>query len=538
MAGIPEIIKILINHNQNNMMRSNFISTAIVFLLMNVLLSTSVFGCFAVIVGKDASHDGSVLFGHLEQNGGLRNLSYRYVPRIQYEPGDVVQLHRGGTWPQPEETYSYLWTSNIGTEFADGYFNEWGVAVASDACATREDPYDELVERGQITDGGIGYKLRRLIAQRSRTAREGVEVATELLDHFGYASSGRTYVIADANEAWVLGVAAGKNWIAQRVPDDGIVLLPNVHIIGAEADLSDTENVIASEGLVDYAISRGWYDPDSGEPFSFREAFNRPAREGSFMDENGVDPRQWFSQSLVHGDLIDLPADQQLPFALYPDRKFDVMDVANIIRSHGHIEGQDPDMALSYRLGMEDGVSPHDRDGGGSGQICSGTSQELVVYQLRNWMPTEIGSVGWRTTAAPCGSVLVPWYAGINETPSAYYKPWPLEDALDVDFQFNPPEGTFNYDPENAFDVFNGLENMIDLNYARNIEIVREEWDAIEQEQFNMQPSIEKVALELYEKDRELAVSFLTGYSNYRAVHALEKAKDLLNHLKTIHWAH
>ncbi len=520
------------------MKRSNLIITAFVFFLMNILVSTSVFGCFAVIVGKDASTDGSVLFGHLEQNGGLRNLSYRYVPRIQYEPGDVVQLRRGGTWPQPEEAYAFRWTSNIGTEFADGYFNEWGVAVASDACATREDSYEELVERGQITDGGIGYKLRRLIAQRSRTAREGVEVATELLNHFGYASSGRTYVIADADEAWVLGVAAGKNWIAQRVPDDGIVLLPNVHIIGAEADLSDTENVIASEGLVDYAISRGWYDPDSGEPFSFREAFNRPAREGSFMDENGVDPRQWFSQSLVKGELIELPADGQLPFALYPDRKFDVMDVTNIIRSHGHIEGQDPDMTLSYRLGMEEGVSPHDRDGGGSGQICSGTSQELVVYQLRNWMPTEIGSVGWRTTAAPCGSVLVPWYAGINKTPAPYYKPWPLEDALDVEFQFNPPEGTFDYDPENAFDVFNALENMIDLNYARNIEMVREEWDAIEQEQFDMQEAIEKLALELYEQDKDLAVSFLTGYSNYRAIHALEKAKELLNQLKTIHWAH
>jgi len=520
------------------MNKSDLFLKAIVFLFIHSIAVSGVFACFTVVVGKDASTDGSVLFGHLEQNGGLRNLSYRYVPRMQHEPGSMVKLHRGGTFPQASETYAFLWTSNPGAEFADGYFNEWGVAVASDACATREDSYDEVVARGDLTDGGIGYKFRRIIAQRARTAREGVDIAIELLDRFGYAASGRTYIIADANDAWMIGVVRGKHWIAQRVPDNAVVLLPNVHIIGAEADLSDAQNVLASEGLVEYTISRGWYDPESGEPFSFREAFNRPAPEGSFMDENGVDPRQWFSQSMVLNELIEIPASEQLPFALYPDRKFSVRDVANIIRSHGHTEGQDPDMSLSYALGMPDNASPHHRGSRGEGLICSSTSQELVVYQLRNWLPAEIGAVAWRTTAAPCGSVLVPWYAGINRTPSAYYKQWPLEQALDVEFQFNPPPGAFDYDPANAFDVFNALENMIDLNYPRNIEMVRSHWDPFEQDQYAMQPAIEEVALGLMETDRELAVRFITGYSNYRAMKALEMATELLNRLKTTHWAH
>lgn len=492
--------------------------------------------CFAVIVGKDASADGSVLFGHLEQNGGLRNLSYRYVPRMEHVPGSMVHLRRGGKWPQANETYAYLWTSNPGVEFSDGYFNEFGVAISSDACRTREDTYDELVARGDIVDGGIGYKLRRIVAQRAKTAREGVDIATELLNYFGYAASGRTYIIADANEAWLLGVVRGKHWIAQRVPDDAIVLLPNVHIIGPEADLSDTDNVLASEGLVEYAISRGWYNPDSGEPFSFRDAFNLPPYEGSFMDEYGVDPRQWFSQSLVKNELIELPAEQQLPFALYSEHLFTISDVANIIRSHGHIDGQEPDMSLSYALGMPTDASPHHLPG--TGAICSSTSQELVVYQLRNWLPAEVGSVAWRTTAAPCGSVLVPWYAGITSTPKPYYKDWPLDQALDISFQFNPPPGAFNYDPDNAFDVFNALENMIDLNYPTNIKWVRERWDPFEAEQFAMQPAIEEVALKLLKDDPELARTFLTNYSNTRAIQALEAAKEMLNHLKTIHWAH
>ncbi len=520
------------------MKKISLLISAMALVMSLLLFHSASFACFTVVVGKDASKDGSVLFGHLEQNGGLRNMGYRHVPRMQHEPGSVVRLHRGGTWPQAAETYAFLWTSNPGAEFADGYFNEWGVAIASDACATREDSYEDLVKRGDIVDGGIGYKLRRIVAQRARTAREGLDIATELLDHFGYAASGRTYIIADANEVWMLGVAAGKHWIAQRVPDDAIVLLPNVHIIGPEADLNDRENVRASRGLVEYATSRGWYDPASGEPFSFREAFNRPPSQGSFMDEQGVDPRQWFSQSLVLNELIELPAMEQLPFALFPDRKFDVTDVANIIRSHGHMEGQEPDMSLSYALGMQESGSPHHVGSRGAGLICSSTSQELVVYQLRSWMPTEVGSVAWRTTAAPCGSVLVPWYAGITETPSAYYKNWPLEQALDVEFHFSPPAGTFNYDPQNAFDVFNALENMIDLNYQRNIKMVRESWDRFEQDQFVMQPHIEEIAQRLMNEDSELAIRFLTEYSNFRALKALEMAKEKLNHLKTIHWAH
>lgn len=510
--------------------------TSIIFLIITLLAAQSAYGCFAVVVGKDASHDGSVIFGHLEQNSGLRNLNYRYIPRMQHEPGSVVNMRRGGTWPQVEETYAFLWTSNPGVEFSDGYFNEWGVAIASDATRTREDSYDDLVERGDITDGGIGYMLRRLVAQRSKTAREGVDVATELLDHFGYASSGRTYIIADADEAWMLSAVRGKHWIATRIADDAVVLLPNVNIIGEETDPDENDDVMTSDGLVDYAIERGWYDPDSGEPFSFRKAFNREAAEGSFRDEQGVDPRQWYSHSLVKDELIDLPADEQLPFALYPDRSFDVMDVVNLLRSHGHQEGQEPDLSMSHALGMPEDASPHHEPGTGS--ICSGRTQELVVYQLRNWMPAEVGSVAWRTTAAPCGSVLVPWYAGINKTPDAYHKPWPVEDALDLEFQFDPPEGAFDYDPENAFDVFNALENMIDLDYPNYIEMVREEWDTFEDEQFAMQEAIEETAIQLLEEDQELGVTFLTNYSNQRAIIALEKAKEMLNHLKTINWAH
>jgi len=176
--------------------------------------------CFTILVGKKASADGAVLFGHNEQNGGRRIINYRYIPRIKHKPGDRLTLKNGGFLPEVEETYAMLWQQNPGVAFGDSYFNEWGVVVASDSCGTKENSFKELVERGDITDEGIGYMLRRLVAQRAKTAREGVRIAGELLNRFGYSDSGRSLIIADPNEAWVLSIARGKRWIAQRCPDD------------------------------------------------------------------------------------------------------------------------------------------------------------------------------------------------------------------------------------------------------------------------------------------------------------------------------
>ncbi len=484
--------------------------------------------CFAVLVGKKASADGSVLFGHNEQNGGRRIINYWYVPRMQHPEGTEVVLKNGGRLPQVEETYAMLWLQNPEVEFGDSYFNEWGVAVSSDACPTREDSYSELAERGDITDGGIGYMLRRLVAQRAKTAREGVRIAGGLLNRFGYTSSGRSLIIADPDEAWVVGIARGKHWIAQRCPDDEVVLLPNIHIIGPEADLQDKENVMASPGLVEYAVERGWYDPTGGHPFSFKDVYGAPPREKSFRAQYGVDPRQWYAQGLVKGEQIDLDAVESLPFSVQPGSKMTVASVAEVLRSH--LEGTEFETTENGQAG-----SPH-KIRSPAARICGPTTQEGAVYQLRNWMPAEIGCVAWRALAAPCTSVLTPWYLGMTAVPPRYQKPGDVREELDIHKHFNYPKERFDFDPDFAFDVFNALENLVDEDYKRAVKIVRAEWDAFEKHQFAVQEAVEETALKLHQQDPDLAAAFLTDYSVSRAALALLKAEELVNQLKTLFW--
>ena len=130
--------------------------------------------CDGIVVGRLASVDGSVLLGHNEENALDRVLEFRKIPPIGSGADGKVDLGRGGQIDSVPETCGFLWSENPGLEFSDGYLNESGVAVVSIQCLSREDGYDALVARGEIRHGGIGYMLRRLVAQRADSAREGM----------------------------------------------------------------------------------------------------------------------------------------------------------------------------------------------------------------------------------------------------------------------------------------------------------------------------------------------------------------------------
>lgn len=465
--------------------------------LLLVWSDSRAWACYAVVVGKKASADGSVLVGHNEQNGGRRILNFRLIPRQRFEKGATVQLRRGGELAQVRETYAFLWSENPGLEFSDSYLNEWGVAVVSDGCPTREDSYQELLSRGDIRDGGIGYMLRRLVAQRAMTAREGVQMAGKLIERFGYVDSGRTYVIADPNEAWLFSVVRGARWVARRVPDDAVVLLPNVHII-AEVGPEDNDNFLSSHDLVDYAVGRGWFDPNGDEPFSFRKAY---CSERDTLP----DSRQYRGQQMVTGERITSPPKRPLPFAVRPAEKLTVGHVIEILR-----------------------------DRKASPSICTTSTQEAAVFQLRAHMPREIGCVYWRTTAEPSVSVLTPWYVAITRTPKCYYQPTQVKTQLTLDHHFSPPQGTFGKDANLAWWKFMTLQEIVHRDYEKRIGIVRARWETFENREFREQRTVEERALRLLQTDRSAACAYLTEYCADLALRVCREADKLAERLRSV----
>ncbi len=353
----------------------------------------SQYNCFSILAGKDATVDGSVLFAHNEDDSGINLVNWYKVPRLTHQKVEKISLINGGQIPQVNETYSFLWLEIPGQTFSDSYMNEWGVTIASDACQSKENAPD-------LVNGGIGYYLRRIMADRAKSAKEAVKIAGSMVDSFGYANSGRTYCIADPNEAWMMSVVNGKHWIAQRVPDDHVAIIPNSYTI-QNVDLTDTLNFLGSTDIIDYAIDRGWYDPKLGEEFNFRLAYGKPS---SINNVRNI-AREWGATNLLSPVEYELSDD--FPFSFIPRNKVSVQDLMNVLQYH--YEGTCiEDRTIS---------TPHDYD---ILPICRKDTQYGMVAQLRNWLPTEIGSVLWLAPHRPCSQVFIPWYFGVSNIPTNF----------------------------------------------------------------------------------------------------------------------
>jgi len=409
--------------------------------------------CYALVVGKDASTDGAVLVGHIEQNAASRYTVFRSVPRAEHGPDETVTLQRGGTVPEVAQTWAYLWSHIPDQEFSDGYMNEWGVAVVSDACPSR---YGGT----ELTDGEIGLWLRRLVAQRARTAREGVEIAGSLVEEYGYAGEGRTYVVADPNEAWAFAAVHGKHWVAQRVPDDGVLVLPNIYVI-QDVDLADTERFLGSPDLVTFAVEQGWYDPNGGEPFNFRKAYGDPEVS---------DSRQRDGQRMITGHDDPLIPDEDLPFSVTPSGPLSVRDVIEHVRS------------FDTRT----------------------TTQEGAVFQLRSWLPVEIGAIYWRTTGSPSYAPLTPWYAGVLRTPDLFFD-----------------------DQRSAWSALAALSDHVSQAGGDAAGNARRVWDELESRLLARCSATDARATDLAAEDGDLRKEYLTGYSGGEAVKVVQLAKKM-----------
>ncbi|MBN1417545.1 MAG: C69 family dipeptidase [Planctomycetes bacterium] len=394
--------------------------------------------CYSIVAGAKATADGSVLFGHNEDNGLDDPCGLVSVPRKEHGEGEWVAFPGGARIPQARITFAYWWLRMPGLAYSDGLLNEHGVAVASDACRSRED-------RAALVDGGAGGSLlRRLVAERARTAREGVELVGSLIERFGYAASGRTMIIADPGEGWLVAMVQGKHWVAARVPDDEVALIANTYTIG-EVDLADPKRFLGAPDLIAYARERGWYDPADG-PFRFEAAY--AAREAREAPSNTR--RQWSGLRRLAADSVPPPEAGRLPFSVRPKAPLTVDDLKAVLRDH--YEGTPLREGATYR-----NRPPHR---GEPRAICVPTTNASSIFVLRAGAPAERNRTWWLALWQPCSTPYLPLDPTLPDVPAAM--------AL-RDEGFSP-----------AYRTFGDLARWVDRDYAGRIEPVRKRWRAFE----------------------------------------------------------
>jgi len=391
--------------------------------------------CFSILVGKDATIDGSILFAHNEDDYGVNLVNWYKVPRNQHGSAENINLFPGGQLEQIEETNEFLWLEMPGMHFSDSYMNEYGVTIGSDACRSKEDS-------AKLVIGGIGYFLRRIIAERSKTAKEAVQIAGAIIDSIGYASSGRTYCIADPNEAWMMSIVKGKHWVAQRIPDNHVAIIPNYYTI-QEIDLADTLNFLGSLDIIQYAIERGWYNPESGNEFNFRLAYGKPSSINSMVNI----ARNWGATNILSSTKYELS--DEFPFSFVPNEKVSIQDLMNILKHH-YENTELEDRTIS---------TPHDYK---TLPICRKDTQYGMIAHLRGWLPAKTGNVMWLAPYRPCSQVFIPWYYGISEIPPNFAYG---NQIIAIENHFNTYDDIKNQTSSHNFWKFVEYSDILNSNY-------------------------------------------------------------------------
>lgn len=511
--------------------------------------------CTDIIVGKNASVDGSVITSH---TGCCPECRVHVVPAQIFKKGDVAPVYYGlqnvkkplkeygkvlGYIPQVEKTYAYFHT---------GYphMNEHQLAIGESTLSQRDELKVDISSGKQI----MTIEQAQLFAlQRCKTAREAIDLITHLVEKYGFLPScgpeSEALCIADTDEAWVLEVFSvgprwepdsgelGAIWAAQRVPDDHIAIVPNWSII-KEIDLDNPEYFRASKNYKEAAIEHGWYDPESGDPFIWQKVYSPIPREWAlsrfwlFFSTYAPSLKEWPDKKLktpfsgydaYHQYLEDISV---YPFSVKPDKKLSVQDVIAFQRSV--YEGTIYDMTADTDWLVPDGKGGFNKSPlttpfptRAMRELLDITWRRMVsrggygmVAQLRGWMPSAIGGVYWFYVDNQYTSTYVPIYAGTQEIS-------PLYKTYDPD----------RFSEDSAKWAVDFVDNLLYLRWQEAAKDLRQARDPLEASFFDTQKTIDQKALALYETDPEQAKAFLTEYTQKimeKTVQMYSKLRELL----------
>lgn len=470
----------------------------LILVLMLFLMNQSVSACTNFLITKGASKDGSTMITYAADSHVLYGELY-YTAAADHYPGSMLDVYEWDTGKflgqikQVAHTYTVV-----------GNMNEHQVSIGETTWGGRS----ELRDPKAIMDYG---SLMYIALQRAKTAREAIQVITDLVAEYGYYSSGESFSIADPNEVWIFEIIGkgpenkGAVWVARKVPDGYISAHANQARI-RQFPLNDKENCLYASDVISFAKEKGYFD-GKDKDFSFAEAY-APMDYGAlrFCEARvwsmfrRAAPSKNLSMDYVKGEKGAKP----MPLWIEPDKKLSAHDVMEFMRDH--FEDSDFDMtkdigAGPYKLPYRWRPLTWEVD---SVQYCNerATSTQQTgfsfVAQARSWLPDPIGGVLWFSVDDTYSTVYVPMYCGISEVPKSYA----VGTGSFYDFTW-----------ESAFWVFNFVSNYTYSRYSDMIVDVQKVQRELEGRFLADQSGIEKAALELFNKSPRLAVDYLTEYS-------------------------
>ncbi len=299
--------------------------------------------CTNILVTRGASKTGSTMVSYSADSHTLYGELY-FRPAADYAPGAMMTVREWDTGrilgqiPQVAHTYSVV-----------GNMNEHQLLIGESTWGG----LPQLVDTTGIMDYG---SLIYTALQRAKTARQAIGVMTDLVEKYGYASSGESFSIADGTEVWILELVgkgtrlvAGKGadkgrmvnadrgavWVAIRIPDGMVSAHANQARI-TRIPFGDKENCLYSKDVVSFARKAGLYTGSDAD-FDFSATYN-PLE---FSAMRGCEGRVWsvFRQitdgmEKYEDHILGQNPANRLPLYVKPNDKLTVKEVAEFMRNH------------------------------------------------------------------------------------------------------------------------------------------------------------------------------------------------------------
>lgn len=380
--------------------------------------SLSALCCTNLIAGKGATTDGSVMMSYSADSHNLFGYLHHAAAgtHAPSETRKIVEWDTAkplGEIPQAPVTYNVV-----------GNMNEHQVAIGESTWGGREELVDTTGQA--VMDYG---SLIYVTLERAKSAREAIDIMTDLVQKYGYASSGESFTIADKNEVWVMemigkGAEKGAVWIAVRIPDNAISGHANEPRI-RQVNLKDKENVRYAKDMIKFARKRGYFN-GKDEDFSFADAF----AEHDAGTRRGCDGRVWsyFRRFNDGADRyfawVDAKSDEPMPLYIIPDRKVSPEGMQEAMRDL--FQGTPYDMTLDVGAGpfhvpyrwrpMDFEVDGHTYTM--ERAIATQQTGWSFVSQSRDWLPDPVGGLFWFGTDDTNTTVYMPFYCGMTQVPA------------------------------------------------------------------------------------------------------------------------
>jgi dipeptidase len=291
-----------------------------------------------MVSGGASVDDSTILAYNADSPSQVGGLSH--WPAGKHTPGELRPTYRWddgaylGAIPQPPETYTVV-----------GNTNEHQLSITETTFGGLQSLDGTRYTVCHDTYGCLDYgQLIYVTLARAKNARQAIQVIDDLLQTYGYASSGESFSIADTSEVWLMEIIGKGNttkgavWVATRIPDGHVCAHAN-QARTREFIVGDPDRFQYSKDVVEFARSLGLYTgPD--HRFSFSDVFDPVTTYGARTCEARVyslfsrvaAPEENMEQYLDYVTGYNIK--NRMPLYIRPARKISVNDTFWIMRDH------------------------------------------------------------------------------------------------------------------------------------------------------------------------------------------------------------